>query len=62
MPVINIYLSQELFDYVKSDKSRIIQNALNYYMAQQLAPKRCSTDEAINLIEEIPESVSEKSG
>ena len=28
MPTIQIYLNQELFDFVKADKSKIIQRAL----------------------------------
>jgi hypothetical protein len=28
MPVINIYLCEELFEYVKNNKSKIIQEAL----------------------------------
>ena len=29
MPTLQIYLNQELFDFVKKDKSKIIQKALN---------------------------------
>jgi hypothetical protein len=29
MPTIQIYLNQELFDFVRKDKSKIIQKALN---------------------------------
>jgi len=28
MPVVNVYLSEELFEYVKKSKSKIIQEAL----------------------------------
>jgi len=28
MPVVNIYLNEELFEYVKENKSRIIREAL----------------------------------
>ena len=31
MPVINIYLDEELFELVKKDKSKIIQRALKEY-------------------------------
>ncbi len=32
MPVINIYLDEELFEFVKNDKSKIIQQALKEYI------------------------------
>jgi hypothetical protein len=32
MPVINIYLPQELFELVKKDKSKIVQQALKEYV------------------------------
>jgi len=32
MPTIQIYLNQELFDFVKKEKSRIIQQALQDYI------------------------------
>jgi hypothetical protein len=35
MPVINIYLPQELFELVKKDKSKIIQLALKMYAESQ---------------------------
>jgi gas vesicle protein len=44
MPVINIYLSKELFELVKNDKSKIIQEALREYREkrqqhrQQMSP------------------------
>jgi len=28
MPVVNVYLSEELFEYVKKSKSKIVQQAL----------------------------------
>jgi len=31
MPVVNIYLSEELFEYVKKHKSKIIQEALKQH-------------------------------
>ena len=31
MPVINIYLDEELFEFVKRDRSRIIQKALRQF-------------------------------
>jgi hypothetical protein len=31
MPVINIYLDEELFEFVKTDKSKIIQQALKEF-------------------------------
>ena len=34
MPTIQIYLNQELFDFVKNDKSKIIQQALQDYIEQ----------------------------
>lgn len=35
MPVINIYLPQELFELVKKDKSKIVQQALKEYVENQ---------------------------
>jgi metal-responsive CopG/Arc/MetJ family transcriptional regulator len=32
MPTIQIYLNQELFDFVKKEKSKIIQQALQDYI------------------------------
>ena len=43
MPVINIYLNEELFEFVKQDKSKIIQEALNAYIEKQQELKnRCT--------------------
>ena len=46
MPVINIYLSQELFDFIKKNKSKIVQQALQEYKEKQekSEKKRCLTD------------------
>jgi hypothetical protein len=35
MPVINIYLDEELFEFVKNDKSKIIQQALEEFKEKQ---------------------------
>ena len=43
MPAIQIYLNQELFDYVKKDKSKIIQQALKEYKEKHVAEKNCSS-------------------
>lgn len=41
MPVINIYLSKELFELVKQNKSKIIQEALRQYKEKlEQFPKR----------------------
>jgi len=47
MPVINIYLDEELFEFVKKDKSRIVQQALEEFRDKQLhkqndTPSSCS--------------------
>ena len=44
MPVINIYLSQELWEFVKDDKSKIVQQALREYKEklQQLKKQQTS--------------------
>ena len=39
MPAINIYLPEELFEYVKQDKSKIIQQALKEYVARHTPPR-----------------------
>ena len=38
MPTINVYLPEELFELVKANKSRIIQQALKLYQHQHPAP------------------------
>ena len=35
MPAIQIYLNQQLFDFVKDDKSKIIQQALKELIKKQ---------------------------
>lgn len=43
MPVINIYLDEELFEFVKEDKSKIVQEALKAYIEKQQELKnRCA--------------------
>jgi len=37
MPVITIYLNEELWEFVKSDKSRIIQQAVKELMDKKAA-------------------------
>ena len=32
MPSVNIYLNEELFEFIKKDKSKIIQQALHDYI------------------------------
>jgi len=51
MPSLQIYLNQELFDFVRHDKSRIIQKALKEYIARRKnkksttpSPASCCTD------------------
>jgi len=39
MPVINIYLDKELYEFVKKDKSRIIKQALKEY--KEKLKQRC---------------------
>ena len=39
MPTIQIYLNQELFDFVKNNKSKIIQQALKEYKKQHALKK-----------------------
>jgi len=40
MPSIQIYLDQKLFEFVKKDKSKIIQQALKQYIEEQELKKR----------------------
>ena len=35
MPVINIYVDEQLFEFVKKDKSKIVQQALKEYIEKQ---------------------------
>jgi len=46
MPTIQIYLNQELFDFVKKDKSKIIQQALKEYKQKHLDKTICSSPTA----------------
>ena len=39
MPTLQIYLNQELFDFVKKEKSKIVQQALKEYK-QKHAPQK----------------------
>jgi hypothetical protein len=43
MPTIQIYLNQELFDFVKKEKSKIIQQALKEYKGKHVSKKICSS-------------------
>ena len=44
MPAIQIYLNQQLFDFVKDDKSKIIQQALKELIQKQNQQKNsCHT-------------------
>lgn len=43
MPAIQIYLNQELFDFVKKDKSKIIQKALKEYKQKHADKKSGSS-------------------
>lgn len=43
MPTIQIYLNQELFDFVKKEKSKIIQQALQEYKHKHADKKSCSS-------------------
>ena len=42
MPTINIYLSEELFEYVKNNKSKIIQEALKEFKEKHTPPSKNS--------------------
>jgi len=46
MPTIQIYLNQELFDYVKKDKSKIIQQALKEFRQTHATEKNNSSPNA----------------
>ncbi len=50
MPVINIYLSKELFELVKQNKSKIIQEALRQYKEklEQLSNHSCDAIQQLN--------------
>ena len=43
MPVINIYLSQELLEFIKDDKSKIVQQALKEYIEKLKQLKKQQT-------------------
>ena len=43
MPSIQIYLDEELFEFVKNDKSKIIQQALKEYKEKHADKEDCST-------------------
>ena len=45
MPAINIYLPEELFEYVRKNKSKIIQQALKEYKDKH-NPKSSSSNPA----------------
>jgi len=56
MPSLQIYLNQELFDFVRQDKSRIIQKALKEYIARRENKKYpCSPDPAALCSSDTPE-------
>jgi len=40
MPVVNIYLNEELFEYVKENKSRIIREALEEHKEKHISTKK----------------------
>jgi hypothetical protein len=40
MPVVNVYLSEELFEFVKKNKSKIIQQALKEHKQKQQQEKK----------------------
>jgi hypothetical protein len=42
MPVITIYLNQQLWEFIKNDKSRIIQQAIKELMDKRLASPVCT--------------------
>jgi len=50
MPVINVYLSKELFELVKQNKSKIIQEALRQYKEklEQLPNPSCDALPQLN--------------
>ena len=43
MPTIQIYLNQELFDFVKKEKSKIIQQALKEFKEKNNPLKKTQT-------------------
>jgi len=43
MPVVNVYLSEELFEFVKKSKSKIIQKALKEYIEKLQQLKKQQT-------------------
>ena len=45
MPTINVYLPEELFELVKPNKSKIIQQALKLYQRQPPTPANIPPDE-----------------
>jgi hypothetical protein len=63
MPIVNIYLSKELFELVKQNKSKIIQEALRQYKEKldQLPNPSCDALPQLNRSCALPES-TEKSG
>ena len=46
MPTIQIYLNQELFDFVKKNKSKIVQQALKEYKQNRANKKSCLSPKA----------------
>jgi hypothetical protein len=46
MPVVNVYLSEELFEFVKKNKSKIIQQALKEYKEKLEQQKKQQTSPA----------------
>jgi len=40
MPVVNIYLNEELFEYVRKNKSKIIQEALKEHKEKDALAKK----------------------
>lgn len=63
MPVINIYLSKELFEFVKQNKSKIIKEALLEYKEKlEESPERpCSNSPSLSEPCTLPEPIK-KSG
>jgi hypothetical protein len=61
MPVINIYLSKELFELVKLNKSKIIQEALRQYKEklEHLPNPSCDAIPKLNQFCALPEPIKE---
>ena len=53
---INIYLTEKLYEFIKKDKSKIVQQALEEYIQKQ---EHLKTEIKLELVETVKESVPE---